>query len=83
MDGRTIACVREATDLDVPESANAVLIIEVDGDREFLDKQMKRITEIIQPLGVIETRIATTSEKIGSKNRVKSSFDSYSQQAAP
>jgi glycolate oxidase len=63
MDGRTIACVREATDLDVPESANAVLIIEVDGDREFLDKQTKRITEIIQPLGVVETRIATTPEE--------------------
>ena len=63
MDGRTIDCVRQATDLDVPEAANAVLIIEVDGDKEFLDKQAARITEIIQPLGVVETRIATTPEE--------------------
>jgi len=63
MDGRTLDCVRQATDLEVPEGARAVLIIEVDGDREFLDKQAARIAEIIKPLGVVETRIATTSEE--------------------
>jgi glycolate oxidase len=60
MDGRTIDCVRQATDLELPENANAVLIIEVDGDREFLDKQAQKIAEIIKPLGVVETRIAET-----------------------
>jgi glycolate oxidase len=63
MDGRTLDCVRQATDLDVPTGARAVLIIEVDGDRELLDKQVTRITELIQPLGVVETRIATTPEE--------------------
>jgi glycolate oxidase len=60
MDGRTIDCVRQATDLQVPDEANAVLIIEVDGDKEFLAKQAQRIVEIVQPLGVVETRIAET-----------------------
>ncbi|WP_303721615.1 FAD-binding oxidoreductase [Malonomonas rubra] len=60
MDSRTIGCVRQATDLQVPENANAVLIIEVDGDKEFLDKQANRIAEITKPLGVVETRIAET-----------------------
>ncbi|WP_432822821.1 FAD-binding oxidoreductase [Trichloromonas sp.] len=60
MDGRTLDCVRQATSLQVPEAARAVLIIEVDGDLEFLDKQARRIAEIIQPLGVVETRIAET-----------------------
>jgi glycolate oxidase len=63
MDGRTLECVRQATDLEVPSGAQAVLIIEVDGDREFLDKQVARIAEIIKPLGVVETRIATTPEE--------------------
>ena len=63
MDGRTLDCVRQATDLEVPEGARAVLIIEVDGDREFLDKQAARIAEIIKPLGVVEIRIATTPEE--------------------
>ncbi len=60
MDGRTIDCVRQATDLQVPEAARAVLIIEVDGDREFLEKQVQKIADIIQPLGVVETRVAKT-----------------------
>jgi glycolate oxidase len=63
MDGRTIDCVRQATDLEVPDGANAVLIIEVDGDRELLDKQAARISEIIRPLGVLETRVAETPEE--------------------
>jgi glycolate oxidase len=63
MDGRTLDCVRQATNLEVPEGARAVLIIEVDGDREFLDKQAARIAEIIKPLGIVETRIATTPEE--------------------
>ena len=63
MDSATIDCVRQATDLEVPDTARAVLIIEVDGDREFLDKQVNSIAEIIKPLGVVETRIATTPEE--------------------
>lgn len=63
MDGRTIACVRQSTDLQVPDAAQAVLIIEVDGDREFLDKQVAKIVDIIQPLGVVENRIAATAEE--------------------
>jgi len=60
MDGRTLDCVRQATGLQVPDAARAVLIIEVDGDKEFLAKQANRVAEIIQPLGVVETRIAET-----------------------
>ena len=60
MDGRTIDCVRQATGLDVPLAARALLIIEVDGDRDLLDKQAEKIADIIRPLGVVETRIATT-----------------------
>lgn len=83
MDGRTIACVREATDLDVPVAANAVLIIEVDGDREFLDKQAARITEIIQPLGVIETRIATTPEESESLWQIRRSVSASLRKVNP
>lgn len=63
MDGRTIECVRQATDLEVPDNANAVLIIEVDGDRQFLDQQAEKIATLIKPLGVVETRIAETPEE--------------------
>lgn len=60
LDARTLDCLRQATDLDVPDAAQAVLLIEVDGEREFLDKQVAKISEIIQPLGVVEIRVAET-----------------------
>ncbi|PLX90540.1 MAG: glycolate oxidase subunit GlcD [Desulfuromonas sp.] len=63
MDGATIDCVRQATDLELPEQAQAVLIIEVDGDADVISKQAARIAEIVQPLGVVETRIAETAEE--------------------
>ncbi len=63
MDAATIDCVRQATDLDVPAEAKAVLIIEVDGERDMIERQAKRIGEIVQPLGVVETRLAETPEE--------------------
>jgi glycolate oxidase len=63
MDASAIDCVRNATTLDLPLACRAVLIIEVDGDREILDNQARKITAIIRPMGVLETRVAETSEE--------------------
>jgi glycolate oxidase len=60
MDATTIDCVRQATGLQIPEAARAVLIIEVDGDRDLIERQAKRILDIVAPLGVVETRVAQT-----------------------
>ncbi len=61
MDSSALACVRQATDLEVPEEARAALIIEVDGDADVIDRQAQRIADIIQELGVVEIRIAATA----------------------
>lgn len=61
MDATTIDCVRKATSLDLPEAARAVLIIEVDGDKDLIERQAQRIQEIVTPLGVVETRVAETA----------------------
>lgn len=60
MDATTIDCVRKATGMQLPESAKAVLIIEVDGEREMLERQASKILQIVEPLGVVETRVANT-----------------------
>jgi glycolate oxidase len=60
MDATTIDCVRQATGLQIPEAARAILIIEVDGDRDLIERQAKRILDIVAPLGVVETRVAQT-----------------------
>ncbi len=61
MDAMTIDCVRKATDLDLPEEAKAVLIIEVDGEKDLIERQAEKILEIVQPLGVVGTRVATNN----------------------
>ncbi len=58
MDSATIECVRKATNLDLPEEAKAVLIIEVDGEKDLIERQAERILQIVRPLGVVETRVA-------------------------
>jgi len=63
MDATALSCVRENAGLDIPENARAVLIIEVDGERELLERQAARILEIASPLGIVHTQIATTDEE--------------------
>lgn len=58
MDAATLECVRKATGLKLPEAARAVLIVEVDGDKDLIERQAARILEIVAPLGVVETRVA-------------------------
>ncbi len=63
MDGSAIDCVRKAAPLDLPLDCRAALIIGVDVDLSVLDGQVERILAIIEPMGVLETRVATTSEE--------------------
>jgi len=75
MDKSTIGCIRDASTIPLPESCEAVLIIEVDGDKSELDSQVERIMKVIEPLGVVDTRIASTeeeSEEIWSVRRIVS-----------
>jgi glycolate oxidase len=58
MDSTSIDVVRNATSLSIPEQARAILIVEVDGEEELLEKQAQRIVEIVAPYGVVETRVA-------------------------
>jgi glycolate oxidase len=63
MDAATIACIRDASTLPLPEECRAVLIIEVDGDVEILDQQVEKILAVIRPFGILETRIAATPQE--------------------
>ena len=63
MDASAIDCVRQAMELDLPDGSRAVLIIEVDGEPKVLEGQAARILDIVEPLGVIETRVAATAEE--------------------
>ncbi len=58
MDHATLQCVDRRFDMGLPAEGRAVLIIEVDGDRELIEKQANRIHELIKPLGLVQFRVA-------------------------
>jgi glycolate oxidase len=58
MDYATLQCVDKRFSLGIPASGRAVLLIEVDGDRELIEKQAARIQELIKPLGLVECKVA-------------------------
>ena len=58
MDHATLQCVDRRFNLGLPESARAVLLIEVDGDRELIERQAARIQELVHPLGLVQCKVA-------------------------
>ncbi len=58
MDYATLQCVERRFNLGIPAEGRAVLLIEVDGDRDLVDKQAARIQELIAPLGLVQCTIA-------------------------
>lgn len=58
MDYATLQCVEKRFSLGVPPEGRAVLLIEVDGEHELVEKQAARIHDLIKPLGLVQFRAA-------------------------
>jgi glycolate oxidase len=58
MDYATLQCVEKRFNLGIPPEGRAVLLIEVDGDRDLIEKQAARIHDLIKPLGLVQFRAA-------------------------
>ena len=58
MDYATLQCVERRFNLGLPQEGRAVLLIEVDGDKDLIEKQAQQIHEIIKHLGLVQFRAA-------------------------
>jgi glycolate oxidase len=58
LDHATLQCVDRRFNLGMPADGRAVLIIEVDGDTDLIEKQAGQIHELIKPLGLVQFRVA-------------------------
>jgi glycolate oxidase len=63
LDAATIDCIRDASRIPLAADCRAILIIEVDGEAAVLDSQVEKILTVIRPLGILETRIAASSQE--------------------
>ncbi len=63
LDAATIGCIRDISPIPLLKECKAILIIEVDGDREVIERQAVKILNVIQPLGVLDTQVASTADE--------------------
>lgn len=63
MDNLLIQCAEDYVHIGLPRDAQAVLIIEVDGFREALDRQTEAIKSICQEEGATDIRMARTASE--------------------
>lgn len=71
MDYATLQCVEKRFNLGIPAEGRAVLLIEVDGDRDLIEKQAARIHELIKPLGLVQYRAAKDAAESAELWRVR------------
>jgi glycolate oxidase len=60
MDQPSIRAVEDYLHLGLPPEAEALLLVEVDGDREEVERQSRRVLEACERLGAAGTRLART-----------------------
>ena len=63
MDKAALDLIRNEPGLDLPESANAILIAEVDGDAASLDELAAKMTAAARNAGLLDTRHARSEEE--------------------
>lgn len=63
IDATAISMIRNYAKTDLPEHAGAMLLIEVDGDGEFLESATQSVSDAASGDGLIELRRARTAEE--------------------
>ena len=64
MDNLLIQCAEDFTGAGLPRDAAAILLIEVDGFEEALDRQVATVRRVCAAQGVREVRAATTAQEV-------------------
>jgi glycolate oxidase len=71
MDYATLQCVERRFNLGLPAEGRAVLLIELDGDRDLIEKQSSHLHQIISTLGLVQFRIAADAAEAEQLWRVR------------
>jgi D-lactate dehydrogenase len=83
IDGNAIELVRRYSRADLPETAGALLMIEVDGFREGLTAQTESIIQAVRNDGLLECRVAETAEEVEALWQTRKALSPSLRKAAP
>ncbi|MEY8193235.1 MAG: FAD-linked oxidase C-terminal domain-containing protein [Cycloclasticus sp.] len=64
MDATAIALVKDKAQLELPDNAQALLMIEVDGEQFGIEKMSQEVIRSASVAGVIDVQLATTKQQI-------------------
>ncbi len=64
MDGQALSMIRKAQQTDLPESAQALLMIEVDGSAASIEQDAKQVADTANSAGCLDVMVADTEEKV-------------------
>ncbi len=64
MDGQALNMIRKAQQTDLPDNAQALLMIEVDGSAASIEQDAKKVAATANLDGCIEVMVADTAEKV-------------------
>lgn len=64
LDKNALSCVKDYLNMPLADNVQAMLLIEVDGDKILLDSQLKKISQVCLSCGAIKIEEAKTEEEI-------------------
>ena len=64
IDRLSIDCVRSQVEIKIPEDTGAMLLIEVDGDKQLVEREAKKIKKICEQNGVIDFKLASDEREV-------------------
>jgi len=83
MDGHCIDTVREYADVDIPDDTGALLIIELDGDKEYISAGHTIVLDILGEQNPIELKSAQTPQERESLWKLRESLSPAIAKIAP
>lgn len=83
MDGAAIALVRDYADLALPPGAEALLMIEVDGPRDCIDRAAESVQRAARVSGLVEIHAAADSAEVERLWKARKALSPALRKAAP
>ena len=83
MDGQAIQMVRDFADLALPEAAEALLLIEVDGTEDAIHSTAEQIRQLARNDGCIQVILAETADEVAHVWRARKSLSPALRNVAP
>lgn len=83
MDGASIDMVRSYSDLDLPESVGALLMVEVDGPAHGLDESLQAVTTAARVEGVVDIEVAHSEQEVAQLWRTRKALSPALRNIAP